>query len=81
MAPLQSLLVVTRSGTALPWTKCRFYLSKYKVETSKIPLNLKRQQYLAQALMQEPLTSGKMREDHCFSDPVVPFELFFLTQC
>lgn len=70
-------LLIADLELCCPGPKWRFYLSKYKAETSKIPLNQKRHQYSAQMMMQEPLTSGKMWEDHCFSDPVVPVKHFY----
>lgn len=60
--------------------KCRFHLSKFEVETTKMPLNLKRHQYSSQTFMQEPLTSSKVWEDHGFSDPVAPTWTFLLIQ-
>lgn len=77
MAPLQSSLVDTRCGTALPWTEMEVLPLKLQGGKSQTLLSLKRHQYSAQMFMQGLLTSHKMWEDHCFSEAVVPFGHFF----
>lgn len=76
MAPLQSLLD-TRSGTALSWTEMQVLPLKIQRRNKQYPFESEKTPILSTDAHARTSDYGKMWEDHCFSDPRVPFEHFF----